>query len=196
MIEIIPNWHPIFVHFTVGLLAAAVLLSVVAQFLSAGKLREQCQVVALWNLWLGAGITVLTVIAGVLAYNSVSHDTLSHEAMTEHRNWALVTAAYFFAVAIWAWLSAKKDLGINKALIIALLAGGGLLASTAWHGGEVVYRYGLGVMSLPKADTHEHVGGEAHEHDRPVENAQDKSDGHHDQPVHDNSDGHHHDTPH
>jgi uncharacterized membrane protein len=163
MIEIIPNWHPIFVHFTVALLSVSVLLFVVAQFFSAGKLREQCQLVAQWNLWLGAGITVLTVIAGVLAYNSVAHDTPSHEAMTEHRNWALVTAVLFIAVAVWSWLRARAGQGTNALMLTLLLVGGGLLASTAWHGGEAVYRFGLGVMSLPKTDAHNHAS-KNHQH--------------------------------
>ena len=161
MIEIIPNWHPLFVHFTVALLSVAVLLSVITQFMSAGKLREQWQLVAQWNLWIGAGLTVLTVLAGVVAYNSVAHDTPSHEAMTEHRNWALVTAVLFIVLAIWSWRRAKAGLGMSMVLLLALLVSGGLLASTAWLGGEAVYRYGLGVMSLPKTDSHDHDHGSA-----------------------------------
>ena len=203
MIEIIPNWHPMFVHFTVGLLSTAILLSVVARFMSQGKLREQWLLVAQWNLWIGAGVTVLTVLAGVVAYNSVAHDTPSHEAMTLHRNWALVTAFLFIVLAIWSWRLVKAGKGPSTFLFITLLIGGGLLASTAWLGGEVVYRYGLGVMSLPKTDSHEHTA-EGHgetdskdNHKQAVDHAHDKtpmhdnSDGHHDKPVHDNSDGHH-----
>jgi uncharacterized membrane protein len=159
MIEIIPNWHPIFVHFTVALLSVAVLLSLLVRFMPTGKLREQWQCVAQWNLWLGAGITLLTVAAGVLAYNSVAHDTPSHEAMTEHRNWALVTAALFIGLAIWSWLRVRADKAQSLVLLVGLLIGGVLLASTAWRGGEVVYRYGLGVMSLPKTDSHGHADG-------------------------------------
>jgi uncharacterized membrane protein len=189
MIEIIPNWHPMFVHFTVALLFMAVLLSVTAQFMSAGTLREQCSLVAQWNLWLGAGISVLTVVAGVVAYNSVAHDTPSHEAMTLHRNWALVTAALFIGLAIWSWKRAKAGLSMNTVLLVALLVGGGLLATTAWLGGEAVYRYGLGVMSLPKTDSHEHTA-EGHD-DTGGGGSHEQADAHHNEPVHDNSDGHH-----
>jgi uncharacterized membrane protein len=197
MIEIIPNWHPMFVHFTVGLLSIAVLLSVVAQLLSAGTLREQCQLVASWNLWIGAGFTVLTVVAGVIAYNSVAHDTPSHEAMTLHRNWALVTATLFITLAIWLWQRVKAGKGLNTILLIALLVGGGLLVSTAWLGGEAVYRHGLGVMSLPKTDSHdhEHANGGDHGDTTGMADTHDNSDGHHDTKKandhHDNSDGHH-----
>ncbi|MCK4587195.1 MAG: DUF2231 domain-containing protein, partial [Gammaproteobacteria bacterium] len=102
-----------------------------------------------------------TVVAGVVAYNSVAHDTPSHEAMTEHRNWALVTAVLFIILAIWSWQRAKTGLGMSMVLLAALLVSGGLLASTAWLGGEAVYRYGLGVMSLPKTDSHDHDHGRA-----------------------------------
>lgn len=179
MIEIIPNWHPVFVHFTVALLSVAVLLSLLVRFMPAGKLREQWQWVAQWNLWLGAGITLLTVAAGVLAYNSVAHDTPSHEAMTEHRNWALVTAALFIALATWSWLRVRSRKSPSTALLLGLLVGGVLLASTAWRGGEVVYRYGLGVMSLPKTDSHGHddASGSDHGHADATSPADDHHDG-------------------
>ena len=162
MIDIIPNWHPIFVHFTVALLSISVALFVVTRFMGNEKLRSQWEVVAQWNLWLGAIITLVTVAMGVVAYNTVAHDTPSHEAMTEHRNWALVTAALFEVLAVWVALRARAGQGINTLILLGLVVGGGLLFSTAWHGGEAVYRYGLGVMSLPKADSHAHAAGDHH----------------------------------
>lgn len=162
MIDIIPNWHPIFVHFTVALLSIAVALFVVTRFMGNDKLRTQWELVAQWNLWLGAIITLVTVAMGVVAYNTVAHDTPSHEAMTEHRNWALVTSLLFMVLAIWTALRARAGQGINALILAGLVAGGGLLFSTAWHGGEAVYRYGLGVMSLPKADSHAHAAGDHH----------------------------------
>lgn len=166
MIDIIPNWHPIFVHFTVALLSISVALFVAVRFMANEKLRAQWEVVAQWNLWLGAIITLVTVAMGVVAYNTVAHDTPSHEAMTEHRNWALVTAALFELLAVWSALRARAGHGINTLILVGLVVAGGLLFSTAWHGGEVVYRYGLGVMSLPKADSHAHAAG-GHDHAEP-----------------------------
>jgi uncharacterized membrane protein len=165
MVEIIPNWHPIFVHFTVALLSLAVLLSVIVSLLPDGQLRQQWQWVAQWNLWLGTGITLLTVAAGVVAYNTVTHDTPSHEAMTEHRNWALATAALFVVLAIWSWRRTRAEQAPGGVLLAGLVLAGALLAATAWHGGELVYRYGLGVQSLPKASAHSHAAGAEHDHD-------------------------------
>ena len=74
MIEIIPNWHPLFVHFTVALLSISVSLFMLAWVLKEHRWRTQWLHAAHWNLWLGAGFAVATVTAGWFAFNSVVHD--------------------------------------------------------------------------------------------------------------------------
>jgi len=154
MIEIIPNWHPVFVHFTVALLSVSLGLFVLSLIVKC----DQAVLVAKWNLWIGAGISLLTLAAGFYAYNTVAHDTPSHEAMTEHKNLALITLALLVPVVLWSVISHRKGKALGAGFVVLFLLVGGMLASTAWHGGEVVYRYGLGVMSLPKTDKHDHVG--------------------------------------
>ena len=97
-IEIIPNWHPIFVHFTIAL------LSISALFYLAGLItkKDVFYTVGKWNLWVGALITVGTVIAGLQAAGTVDHDAQSHAAMMNHRNWALGTASVFAVLAAWS----------------------------------------------------------------------------------------------
>ena len=162
MIEIIPNWHPLFVHFTVALFAMGWLFYFLVLF--AGRrdsLTQQWRAAARWNLWSGMLLTVFTLVAGLDAYNTVDHDTESHLAMTDHRNWALVTAGLFAMVSAWSvWLARRgQSEGIVFFLVLTLATG--LLASTAWRGGELVYRHGLGVMSLPDLGAHDHA---AHVH--------------------------------
>ncbi len=206
MIEIIPNFHPIFVHFTVALFSLSVGLFVVTLFMD-GELKTQWLTVARWALWFGAGFTILTGLSGLDAYNTVDHDTPSHEAMTEHRNWAIATMTLFFSLAVWSFIRVRRQLALGTVFIALMLIAGGLLGSTAWHGGEVVFRYGLGVMSLPKAEgkghSHQHTDGsepshadgtqaateEAHDHD--------DGDGHdddhdHEAAPHSHDDGHAH----
>jgi len=162
MPEIIPNYHPIFVHFTVALLSLAVGLFVVTPFLK-GPLKEQWSIVARWALWFGVGFTIITGLTGLYAYNTVAHDTPSHLAMTNHRNWAIATITAFLALAVWSITHFRAAKQLSMVFIVFLALSGALLASTAWRGGELVYRHGLGVMSLPKADQHHH--GEGKEHD-------------------------------
>jgi len=165
MIEIIPNFHPIFVHFTVALFSLSVGLFVVTLFMS-GDLKDQWTTVARWTLWFGAGFTILTGLSGLDAYNTVAHDTPSHEAMTEHRNWAISTITAFLTLTVWSIVRVRRQQALGTVFVIAMVAAGGLLGSTAWHGGEAVYRFGLGVMSLPKSEgpghAHKHADGAGH----------------------------------
>lgn len=168
--EIIPNWHPIFVHFTVALLLTSVGFFLLARFDPSAARRQRWSILAHWNLWVGAGITVITVAAGFYAFNTVDHDTPSHEAMIEHRNWAIPTFLYFSAMAAWAWRGARASKEISTAFIAALLLGALLVLSTAWHGAELVYRHGLGVISLPEVEKEGHAHG--HEGDGGQDHAQ------------------------
>lgn len=172
MIDVIPNWHPIFVHFTVGLLIVAVTLHLLLHFVSHSGLKSQWAIVARWNLWIGTGLTLITVAMGWYAFYTVNHDTPSHLAMIEHRNWAMATLAAFLGIAAWEYYLHRHGKSKGWSFTGMLVLAAGLLMSTAWHGGELVYRYGLGVMSLPKSEgaghDHDHGEGEGHG-DMPVQ---------------------------
>ena len=182
MIEIIPNWHPIFVHFTVALLSIAVVFFILGTALPHHKWREQWLTVAHWNLWVGAAISLFTATAGWFAFNSVNHDTPSHVAMLEHRNLALITLTVFLPIALWSMVRYRADKPVQVVFLAALLVAQGLLLSTAWHGAELVYRHGLGVMSLPKKEE----GGDDHAHQHGEDNAhgQDAAPHAQEQPTH------------
>lgn len=144
-IEIIPNWHPIFVHFTVGLLSISALLYCAGMLLRKPNLL----IVARWNLWIGATVTIGTVLAGFYAYNTVAHDGPSHAAMTDHKNWALVTASIFGVLALWSIIKHRGAKTVHLIFVVLILIASGLLAVTGFKGGEVVYRHGMGVMRMP-----------------------------------------------
>ena len=160
MLSILPNWHPIFVHFTVALLIVAAALHVVSHFVSDSARKNQITITARWNFWIGVGFTFLTVAAGWYAFNTVTHDTPSHLAMIEHRNWALLTFAAILGIAAWEYYLQRHGKGKSWLFTALLLVAASLLLSTAWHGGELVYLYGLGVMSMPKSDSAGHGHGE------------------------------------
>ncbi len=164
MIEIIPNWHPVFVHFTIALLSLAVIFYLIKAILPAkNEYQANLNILAKSNLMIGTGFAIMTAIAGWFAYNSVTHDTPSHLAMTEHRNWALLTLGIFIVLALWSLLQKHKA---NPIFLLALLVAGGLLATTGWLGGEAVYRYGLGVKSIPNSSGE----GHAHQHEEGEDN--------------------------
>lgn len=194
MIEIIPNWHPLFVHFTVALLSISVVLFIVSRFVTNWQLEDQWLATAYWNLWIGVAISTITVGAGFLAFNSVEHDTPSHVAMLDHRLWAVLTFALFFILAIWAIFQYRSEQKPTTIFICMLLVGFFMLSSTAWRGGELVYRHGLGVMSLPDKDDHSHAAGE-HGDNGHHDSSHSEADDHHTEGDHheDNlDDGHDH----
>lgn len=171
-IEIIPNWHPILVHFTVALLSVSVALFLVESFVRKRPWHIQLVTVARWNLWLGSLAAIATVIAGFDAFNSVAHGSeYQHLAMLDHRKWALSTAALFIALAAWslsASLRGKADFSKSKNFVfVSLMAIAGLMLSiTGYKGAELVYRHGLGVipMQVGMAAGHNHShGGEGHD---------------------------------
>jgi uncharacterized membrane protein len=167
VIEIIPNWHPLLVHFTVGLLSTSVLFYLASAFLSrTNSWKQQWLNMANWSLWSGCLFAIATAIAGWLAYNSVAHDSASHAAMTLHRNLALPTAGIFLLIGLWAIYLARKERQPGFLFLTFSIIAAGLLMVTGWLGAEAVYRYGLGVQSLPVvtegADGHKHSHGEEH----------------------------------
>jgi uncharacterized membrane protein len=164
VLEIIPNWHPVLVHFTVAPLTLASLLFVLGKIAPATiSWKENCLTVARWNLWIGSILTIGTVLAGWHAFNTVNHDTPSHLAMISHRNFAFPTAGLFIALAIGAFITRKKEPGVL--LVAGLIVATLLLFTTGYKGGELVFRHGLGVMSLPQAEKHEHGGQKQHPHE-------------------------------
>jgi len=156
--EIIPNWHPIFVHFTIALFSIATLLIMSSLFIK-NDFRLKILEAGYINLWLGCLFTFATVAAGFYAYNTVTHDEPSHAAMTDHKNWALITASIFLFLTLWSVKLYRINQKQNIIFIGCLVIATSLLSITGWKGAEVVYRYGLGVISMPNTDAHKHMEG-------------------------------------
>jgi len=165
MIEIIPNWHPIFVNFTVALLTISVICYWAGRFLPGQRWRQELLIVARWCLWAAAIITIVTVILGFYAYYTVAHDQTTHVVMTTHRNWALLTFAIIWIATIWSWFIYRSNKKTNIFFLMTLLIALTIMTVTAWYGAELVFRYGVGVIAMPKTQvhdrTHNHTG---HQH--------------------------------
>lgn len=183
MVEIIPNWHPIFVHFTIGLLLTGGVLFLVANFLKHSDTGARITTAARWNLAIGAASAVVTIATGYQAYYSVGHDTESHAAMTIHLKWAWTALILYVMAAFLAWRDRRRAVGASLALSVVLLGGLVALAMTGYLGGENVFRHGIGVMRLPETagpgHAHSHDDNDAHEQgDRDVAADAGHGDGH------------------
>lgn len=161
--EIIPNYHPTLVHFSIALLAISALFYSASRLISSPDRSQTLLAAARWNLWVGAAISFATVWTGWLAYNSVAHDGPSHEAMTLHMNWALPTLGLWVVAAGWGFLARKIKPGLIFILFLWLSTAS--LLVTGYLGAENVYRHGIGVMRLPVStgDGHDHAHGDAAE---------------------------------
>jgi len=162
MLEIIPNWHPIFVHFTVTFITVIAILQLVIWL--RPKSENMNSMLWLQNiLMIITSVSVLvTLFTGWGAYNSVAHDTPSHLAMTDHKNWAFITATVFLLAAILYFVKSHWRQSVVGMLLIA---SGALVGVTGFKGGEVVYRYGLGVMTLPQVSASADGSGDGHDHE-------------------------------
>lgn len=168
MPEIIPNLHPLLVHFPIALISVSAFFHVAASVARGKTCAEHCAVLADTTLWLGALAALPTVFFGWQAFNSVNHDEAGHAAMLAHRAWALATLAVLVTLAGWDFWRKKVDSSPAWWFTVAVIGAWSMVATTAWHGGELVYRHGLGVMSLPVAEAgHDHGAmsdGDEHMH--------------------------------
>ena len=168
-----PNLHPLVVHFAIAFLVAGPAFLLIAAMRPHAQ-KGGIQAAGDWMFTLGLVSALIAVGAGLQAYYSVPHDGPSHAAMTDHRNWALVTTGSFTGFGIWRYLRRKATPSVLFSFL--LLVPVALLGVTGWKGGHLVYHYGLGVANLPVVSgdghDHEHAGGEVHAeqpviHERP-----------------------------
>ena len=167
MIEIIPNWHPAFVHFPIAFATAAVFFVACGVVFKAKPWAQQCLLFGHWMLWGAAIFACIAAVFGWFAYNSVEHDEAGHQAMTLHAYWALSAVGALVVLAALD-VRSRRFVGMpGSGFLVLLVVAWGLVISTAWHGGEVVFRHGVGVMSLPKPENHghDHAHGDGHDGD-------------------------------
>ena len=150
------SWHPVMVHLPLVGLLLAVVFDLVAVQRQSGAWRDTAT--ALW--WVGFLGAALAITTGLIAYNRVEHSELAHEEMILHRNLALATITFLILAALWRW---KRP--YSRAAALLGLAGAIGLAGVGYLGGDLVYRYGVGIPTETLEQiAHERVG---HEHGEP-----------------------------
>ncbi|HQN65064.1 MAG TPA: hypothetical protein PLP44_05265 [Methylophilus sp.] len=183
--SIIPNMHPAIVHFPIALTLISLLFGLSARILRKHSAVPLLAAAGHFTLWLSALSAVVAVIIGWLAFNSgMNHDDAGHAAMLLHRKWAIPTALGLVVLAgIDAWKSRLNQL-MSLPTLALLFVLSGAIATTAWLGGEVVYRHGIGVLSLPASEVaghnHQHSSAKATEHADGVATSYEHTDHQHD----------------
>ncbi|MDT0528138.1 DUF2231 domain-containing protein [Micromonospora sp. DSM 115977] len=131
--------HPMLVMFPVGLLVTAVLFDLVDTVGGPDFLGE----VAYWNITVG-------LIGGLLAAAAGTFDLLAIPSATRAKRVALTHAAANVAVillfaAIWVVRLNAESRAAGGALIAIEVVALAILGLSAWLGGELVDRLGVGV---------------------------------------------------
>jgi uncharacterized membrane protein len=133
-----PDFHPFVVHFPVALLTFGAL----ADLLGIMRRNATAAAVGWWSQVAGTAGVLAGIASGLAARERIAGQALPAQLET-HEQLAFLTAAAFTALAIWR---AGKRGKIPSHLYTAfLLASVLILWATAWYGGELVYRFGVGV---------------------------------------------------
>ncbi len=152
------HYHPVFVHFSIALLATSSILYIFSLFSLKNSHHQQIRNAAYWNLLLGTAINLATLISGWVTYNTVAHNDISHAAMYNHMLWAIATSITYTVLTIWAYVNHKSDrqswtLPLSIAFALALLI------ITGHKGGELVFKHALGVSKDSLKSNHGHNHG-------------------------------------
>jgi uncharacterized membrane protein len=139
--------HPAAVHFPIALLATGLAVAGLRMRRSAPEWLAPAES---WLLWLGTLSAWAALALGLLAERTAPHKPLAWEVLADHKTLAWWTCGVFTVLsALRGWLAATRRDGARwrAAVLLLWLAGFGLLFATAQHGGELAYRFGMGVDS-------------------------------------------------
>lgn len=166
-----PNLHIALVHFPIALLIVGMLIEL---FSFLGWRRSGFRTAGRWMIFLGVLSGIPTALAGLYAMNDLvrrglpegiigAHwaDALAASALVkDSRAWAMmqlhgwinagVTAVLTIAVVLWAGGSDLFRRFMYVPVMMLLLLGIAGISVSAWYGGEMVYRQGVGVLGTEK----------------------------------------------
>jgi uncharacterized membrane protein len=136
-----PNIHPLIVHFPIGLLLVAFLLEVIALLWK----KQEFSRAGWWNQIAGTLGLALAVVSGLLAETTVRMANDAREPFERHEQIAFVVATLFAVLLFWRIASRGQIPRPSWVFLLCFAAGVALLVTGAFLGGEIVYRYGVGV---------------------------------------------------
>jgi uncharacterized membrane protein len=136
------NLHPMFVHFPLALLPAALLFVIMAWWRGS----ERWLFAARASLIVGAIGALVAVVTGWNAGESIPHNEVIHRMIETHKYAAIIVFIVATMLAVWSrWLTLANRR--NLAWFVGALAlANGLLVSVGDLGARMVYQQGAGVI--------------------------------------------------
>ena len=144
----LPAWHPLIVHFPLALTVTATAAFVAARMLSTSRSAAGLSLVGTWNLFAGAVGAVFALGSGLVALIGQPLSPAAHAAVASHAKWAMLSVFALLALAVWRGAGTAFDASPSKRFLTVLLLATGALVVTGYLGGEIVYRYGVGVTAV------------------------------------------------
>ncbi|HEV2294601.1 MAG TPA: DUF2231 domain-containing protein [Tepidisphaeraceae bacterium] len=161
-----PNFHVVLIHFPIALLLTGTLIEL---FSFLGWRTSGFRIAGRWMILLGALLAIPTAFAGLYALSDVVRmqnpaplestwsQTLSGSPVVrDPEGWAMLQRHAFLnggivillGLVVVVWLSGSDEWRrkIHLPMMVLLVLGVGATVVSAWYGGEMVYRRGIGVM--------------------------------------------------
>jgi uncharacterized membrane protein len=145
-VTILPGWHPIVVHFPLGLVVTGALLLLAARILRQERHAATLATVGTWNLCLGAFAALVALATGLAATLHLQVGPAAHQAISLHMRWAMFTTLALLLLAVWRGAGSAQESRPCWVFLVILLAATTALVVTGYRGGQNVYRYAVGVV--------------------------------------------------
>jgi uncharacterized membrane protein len=140
-----PGWHPLVVHFPIALTLTAGASLIAAKFVRNEALAATLATIGTWNLCMGALAALFALATGLAATLDLQVGAAAHAAIATHVKWALFTTLALLLTAVWRGAGNAQQSRPSGLFLVVLAVTCIALAVAGYHGGENVFRYGIGV---------------------------------------------------
>ena len=140
-----PNIHPTIVHFPIALLIVAFFFDASGVVLKKVELTR----VGWWCQSVGTVFLVAAVATGLFARDSIVVDSVALQTLEAHEQFAFLSSSAFIVLLFWR-VGLKTRLPTRMRFLFwgLYVLGVSAIVLGAWYGGEMVFRFGLGVKLL------------------------------------------------
>jgi uncharacterized membrane protein len=134
--------HPVAVHFPIALLTTG-LMGAVVDAVSRRRWSWVADGVS-WLLWLGTASAGVAAGLGLLAENTAPHVPPAWETLALHETLAYWTVGLFTVLSLWRFFYKERW---PRAFVLAWLLAVGVLLTTGYQGGELVFTHNMGTAA-------------------------------------------------
>lgn len=145
---LLPEWHPMVVHFPLALGVSATVFLLAARLVRDEHRAATLATVGTWNLCVGAVAALFALGTGVAAMLDLQVGAAARQAISLHLRWAIFTTLALVLLAVWRGAGNPSNSRPTWAFLLVLSAATAALIVTGYRGGQNVYRYGIGVHVL------------------------------------------------